>query len=63
MWSECECDWYDRDDTDIMLLPNGDWCMYDNAWEDVDGEWHHNSVEKLYHEELDGYVRHDDPRA
>lgn len=63
VWSECDGDWYDRDDTDIILLSNGDWCMYDNAWEDVDGEWHHNSVEKLYHEELDGYVRHDDPRA
>ena len=63
VWSECDGDWYDRDDGDIMLLSNGDWCMYDNAWEDVDGEWHHNSVEKLYHEELDGYVRHDDPRA
>ena len=63
VWSECDGDWYDRDDTDIILLSNDDWCMYDNAWEDVDGEWHHNSVEKLYHEELDGYVRHDDPRA
>lgn len=63
VWSECDDDWYDRDDTDIMQLSNDDWCMYDNAWEDVDGEWHHNSVEKLYHEELDGYVRHDDPRA
>ena len=63
VWSECDGDWYDRDDTDIILLSNDDWCMCDNAWEDVDGEWHHNSVEKLYHEELDGYVRHDDPRA
>ena len=63
VWSECDGDWYDRDDTDIILLSNDDWCMYDNAWEDVDGEWHHNSVEKVYHEELDGYVRHDDPRA
>ena len=63
VWSECDGDWYDRDDPDIILLSNDDWCMYDNAWEDVDGEWHHNSVEKLYHEELDGYVRHDDPRA
>ena len=63
VWSECDGDWYDRGDDDIILLSNGDWCMYDNAWEDVDGEWHHNSVEKLYHEELDGYVRHDDPRA
>ena len=63
VWSECDGDWYDRDYTDIILLSNDDWCMCDNAWEDVDGEWHHNSVEKLYHEELDGYVRHDDPRA
>lgn len=63
VWSECDGDWYDREATDIISLSNGDWCMYDNAWEDVDGEWHHNSVEKLYHEELDGYVRHDDPRA
>ena len=63
VWSECDGDCYDRDDTDIIPLSNGDWCMCDNAWEDVDGEWHHNSVEKLYHEELDGYVRHDDPRA
>ena len=63
VWSECDGDWYDRDDPDIILLSNGDWCMYDNAWEDVDGEWHHNSVKKLYHEEVDGYVRHDDPRA
>ena len=63
VWSEYDDDWYDRDDTDIILLSNGDWCLYDNAWEDVDGEWHHNSVNKLYYEELDGYVRHDDPRA
>ena len=63
VWSECDDDWYDRDDDDIILLSNGDWCLYDNAWEDVDGEWHHNSVEKLYHEELDGYVLHNDPRA
>lgn len=63
VWSEYDGDWYDRDDTDIILLSNDDWCMYNNAWEDVDGEWHHKSVEKLYHEELDGYVRHDDPRA
>lgn len=63
VWSECDGDRYDRDDDDIILLSNGDWCMYDNAWEDVDGEWHHNSVEKVYHEELDGYVLHDDPRA
>ena len=63
VWSECDGDWYDRDDDNIMLLSNGEWCLYDNAWEDVDGEWHHNSVEKVYHEELDGYVLHDDPRA
>ena len=63
VWSECDGDWYDGDSDDIMTLSNGDWCMYDNAWMDVDGEWHHYSVEKLYHEELDGYVRHDDPRA
>lgn len=63
VWSECDGDWYDRDDDDIILLSNDDWCMYNNAWEDVDGEWHHNSVEKVYHEELDGYVLHDDPRA
>ena len=63
VWSEYDDDWYDRDDTDIILLSNGDWCLFDNAWEDVDGEWHHNSVEKVYHEELDGYVLHDDPRA
>ena len=63
VWSECDGDWYDRYHTDIILLSNDDWCMYDNAWEDVDGEWHHDSVEKVYHEELDGYVRHDEPRA